>query len=168
MPRISPRPGFVGASADLYAKKHDPFVYFRHVLARPWWLRRVVPFGQFAGDVRSGRLPSFALVVPNLCNDMHDCPVATGDRWLAENIEPLLSGPGLARSVVFIVFDEGTTDARGGGNVPALAVGPAVRPGATYLEPTSHYGLLRTIEDAWGLPHLGASASAHPITGIWR
>jgi hypothetical protein len=31
-----------------------------------------------------------------------------------------------------------------------------------------HYALLRTIEDALGLPHLGASAQARPITGIWR
>jgi hypothetical protein len=32
----------------------------------------------------------------------------------------------------------------------------------------SHYGLLRTIEDAWGLPRLGRSAQESPVTGIWR
>jgi hypothetical protein len=70
--------------------------------------------------------------------------------------------------VVFVVFDEGTTSARGGGHVPALAAGTAVRPGSRFDRVTSHCGLLRTIEDAWGLPRLGCSARAAPISGIWR
>ena len=163
-----PSPGFTGAGAGAYAKKHDPFLYFANVLRQPAWLRRVVPFTMFAGDLRAKRLPSFSLVVPDLCNDMHDCDVATGDRWLAQNIVPILGSPLLARSVVFVVFDEGTTDVGGGGSVAALALGPLVRPGSTYAQPTSHYALLRTIEDAWGLPRLGASRTAPPITGIWR
>jgi hypothetical protein len=81
---------------------------------------------------------------------------------------PLLSSPALAGGVVFVIFDEGATDAGGGGNVEALALGPLIRPGARLTQPTSHYGLLRTVEQAWGLPLLGRSADAAPITGIWR
>jgi phosphatidylinositol-3-phosphatase len=154
-----PHPGYTGASAGEYAKKHDPFVYFRNVLAHPAWLANVVPFAPL-----TSRLPDFSLVVPNLCNDMHDCSVATGDAWLRRNVVPLLS----TDAVVFVVFDEGTSDAGGGGNVEALVVGRPVRPGAVFAAPTSHYGLLRTIEQAWGLPLLGESARARPITGIWR
>jgi phosphatidylinositol-3-phosphatase len=163
-----PSPGFTGAGSGAYAKKHDPFLYFANVLRRSAWLHRVVPFSSFGRDLDAGRLPSFSLVVPNLCNDMHDCDVATGDRWLARNIVPILRSPHLARSVVFVVFDEGTTDVGGGGSVAALALGPVVRRGSTFTRPTNHYGLLRTIEDAWGLPRLGASNDAAPITGIWR
>jgi acid phosphatase len=163
-----PSAGFTGAFAGDYAKKHDPFVYFSDVLARPSWLARVVPFTQLSTDVRANALPDFALVVPNLCNDMHDCPIATGDAWLKANIVPLLSSPSLANSVVFVVFDEGDSDLGGGGNVEALALGPVVRAGAHLDRPTSHYGLLRTIEQAWHLPLLGRSAQAAPITGIWR
>jgi len=42
-----------------------------------------------------------------------------------------------------------------------------VRPGV-YSEHTSHYGILRTVEDMYGLPHAGASASAAPITDVWN
>jgi acid phosphatase len=163
-----PGAGFTGASAGEYAKKHDPFLYFRSVLSRRAWRRRVVPFPQLARDVSARRLPAFALVVPNLCNDMHDCPVATGDAWLRREIVPLLSSRALAGGVVFVVFDEGTTDTGGGGNVGALALGPLVRPGARFDWPTNHYGLLRTIEQGLGLSLLGRSAAASPITGIWR
>ena len=147
-----PRAGFTGASAGEYAKKHNPFLYFRNVLARPSWLRRVVPYEQLARDVAARRLPDFALVIPNLCDDMHDCSVATGDTWLERNVVPVLSSPAFAGGVVFVVFDEGQSDAGGGGNVEALALGPTVVPGSVSHEPTSHYGLLRTIEQAWGLP----------------
>jgi hypothetical protein len=163
-----PSAGWTGASAGRYAKKHDPFLYFRSVLAEPAQRRRVVPYEELARDVARNRLPSFALVVPNLCDDMHDCSVATGDAWLRTQIVPLLETPALRGSVVFVVFDEGTSTAGGGGNVAALALGPLVRPGAVSAEPTSHYGLLRTIEDGWHLPRLGLSAKARPITGIWR
>jgi acid phosphatase len=98
---------------------------------------------------------------------MHDCSVSTGDAWLHFVVEPLLQAPALARSVVFVVFDEGYTNVGGGGHVPALALGPLVRPGARYTQSTNHYGLLATIEAAWGLPRLGHSRNAAPITGIW-
>jgi hypothetical protein len=163
-----PMAGFTGADAGSYAKKHDPFLYFKDIADRPARRARVVPFTQLHADVAAGRLPNYALVVPNLCNDMHDCPVSTGDRWLRDNIVPLLGRPLLAQSVVFVVFDEGSSSSGGGGEVAALALGPLVRPGVRFSPPTNHYGLLATIEDAWGLPRLGQAAQAKPITGIWR
>jgi phospholipase C len=165
-----PSSGFTGAHAGRYAKKHDPFVYFRDVTSNPARLRRVVPLSAFAGDLHARRLPDFALVVPDLCHDMHDCPVATGDAWLSSFLKPLLGSAALGKGVVFVVFDEGSHDdsAGGGGHVPALVLGNVVRAGSRFSAPIDHYGLLRTIEDAWHLPRLGISASATPITGVWR
>lgn len=163
-----PAAGYTGDGPKPYAKKHDPFVYFRNVLARPAWLDRVVPFTQFAHDLRAKRLPQFSLVVPNLCNDTHDCALRSGDRWLGENIAPLLHSPEFAGSVVFVVFDEGESYEGGGGSIAGLALGPAVLPHTSYRGALDHYGVLRTIEDAWSLPLLGNSRTAHPITGIWR
>jgi len=160
-----PRRGFTGASRGRYAKKHVPFLYFRDVVTSPERLARVVPLAELKADLSAGELPSFSLVVPDLCNSMHDCPVRTGDSWLRRILPPLVALP---RSVVFVVFDEGSSNARGGGHIPALALGTAVRRGARFTAVTSHYGLLRTVEQAWGLPFLGRSARARPITGIWR
>jgi phosphatidylinositol-3-phosphatase len=160
-----PRPGFTGAFAGRYAKKHDPFLYFADVAASARRRNRVVPFTQLARDLRAKRLPDFALVVPDLCNDMHDCPVATGDAWLARNVVPLTR---LRGTVVFVTFDEGTSDEGGGGRIATLVLGPLVRAGSRFTAPTSHYGVLRTIESAWKLPLLGASRTAAPITGIWK
>jgi hypothetical protein len=153
-----PRAGWTGASAGRYAKKHVPFLYFRNVLARPAWLRNVMPLSRLSPR----RLPDFALVVPDLCHDMHDCPVRVGDAWLRRFLPPLLRVP---ETAVFVTFDE----SYGAGNrVPALALGPLVRPGSRFASALTHYGLLRTIEDGLGLPRLGRSARAGPVTGIWE
>jgi len=157
-----PRPGWTGPFKGRYAKRHVPFLYFRTVLSKPARLRRVVPLSQLSRDLAAKRLPDFALVVPDLCHDMHDCPVATGDAWLKRFLPRLLRLPNTA---VFVVFDESDSlDPR----VPGLVIGTAVRPGSQFRPRLSHYGLLRTIEDAWGLARLGRSASVGPITGIWR
>jgi hypothetical protein len=113
--------------------------------------------------VASGNLPDFALIIPDLCNSMHDCSVRTGDRWLRAALPPLLKLP---NTLVLVTFDEGAVRA-GGNHVAALALGTAVRPAARFTRTTGHYGLLRTIEEAWDLPLLGRSARAAPITGIW-
>jgi hypothetical protein len=160
-----PAPGFLGAGDGRYAKKHNPFAYFRSIAALPVRRDRIVPVGQLAVDLRAKRLPDFSLVVPDLCNSMHDCPVAVGDAWLRRTVSPLLTLP---RTVVFVLFDEGASRLRGGGHTPAIALGTAVRPRSSFNAVTSHYGVLRTIEEAWGLPFLGRSAWVKPISGIWR
>ena len=163
-----PYPGFTGGSAGRYAKKHDPFLYFRDIAVSPGRRRRVVPFPRLARDLARHDLPDFSLVVPNLCDDMHDCSVTAGDTWLEAHIVPLLHSRELRGGVVFVVFDEGTSETGGGGHVEALALGPTVRRGSRFTEATNHYGLLRTIEDAWHLPRLGLSRTGTPIGGIWK
>ena len=157
-----PRRGWTGAERGRYVKRHVPFLYFRRVLSRPTWLRRMVPLSQLSDDRAKRRLPAFSLVVPDLCHDMHDCSVATGDAWLRRFLPPLLNVKG---TVVFVTFDESDTSDPG---VPALALGPLVRPGSTFSRAVNHYGLLRTIEDGLRLPRLGRSARSVAITGVWR
>ncbi len=163
-----PRAGWTGAYAGRYVKRHVPFLYFRDVLRSPARRRHVVPLRQLSSDLATGRLPDFSLVVPDLCHDMHECSVALGDAWLGRFLPALLRSPRLAHSVIFVVFDEPRIFQPGTDLVPALALGPTVEPGSEYAPRTSHIGLLRTIEDAWGLPRLGYSKRAAPITGIWQ
>jgi hypothetical protein len=160
-----PAPGYLGAESGLYAKKHNPFAYFRDIADDPARRARLVPLSQLGVDVRAKALPSLSLVVPDLCHSMHDCSVSTGDAWLRSQVGRFLQLP---KTVVFVLFDEGKSKIRGGGHTAALALGKTVRPGSSFAGVTSHYGILRTIEQAWGLPLLGHSAHAAPITRIWR
>ena len=138
-------------SGARFAKQHMPFLYFAVGATH------VLPLSRFDPH----RLPDFAFVVPNLCHDMHDCSVGAGDAWLRRFVTPLLA---VQDTVVFVVFDEGFL----GNHVAAYALGTAVRPRSAFTGRVGHYGLLRTIEDMFGLPRLGAAKTARPITGIWR
>jgi phosphatidylinositol-3-phosphatase len=157
-----PAPGWRGPSRGRYVKRHVPFLYFDRVAARRDRLARVVPLSRLSRDLAAQQLPTLVFVTPDMCHDMHDCPVRTGDAWLKRFLPPLLKLPGTA---VFVVFDESDSADPG---IPALALGTLVRPHARFRPAISHYGLLRTIEDGLGLPRLGLSARAGPVTGIWR
>ena len=64
-------------------KVRIPFLYFRTVTSRPAEMANVVPLTRLQDDLRGRTLPSFSIVVPNLCHAMHDCGIASGDAWLA-------------------------------------------------------------------------------------
>ena len=46
----------------------------------------------------------------------------------------------------------------GGGRIGAVLLSPLIKPGTVSTFPYDHYSLLRTIEDIFGLPHLGDTA----------
>lgn len=157
-----PRPCFTAARAGGYAKKHDPFAYYTQVTHDRAWCTQIVPLGQLYSDERAGVLPRFIWISPNLCHDMHDCGVATGDRFLSSLIPTLLRSIG-HDGLLFLLWDEGTSDSgccglASGGHIVTIVAGPGARAGAMMRAPTDTYSVLQTIEDVLGLPRLRAAA----------
>jgi phosphatidylinositol-3-phosphatase len=157
-----PKPCFRGAGSAGYAKRHNPFAYYDDVVGDPKRCRRIVPFDQLAADLKAGRLPTYVFISPNLCNDMHDCGVATGDRFLARLVPILLRALG-PQGYLVLTWDEGSSDqgccgGSAGGHVATVVAGPLVRRGARTGRPLDHYGVLGTIEDTLELPRLAAAA----------
>jgi len=157
-----PRPCFTGGSSGRYAKKHDPFMYFDDIRTTPARCDNVVPYGSL--DLK--QLPDFSWITPDLCNDMHDCSVATGDAFLQRTVPGLIQalGPG---GVLFITFDEGSGSAGGGGRVVTIAAGSGARPGR-YSQRFDHYSLLRTIEERLGAPLTANAATATSMRALLK
>jgi phosphatidylinositol-3-phosphatase len=154
-----PHPCFTGADAGLYAQKHDPFVYYGD---RHRDCSHVVPLSELEGDERSGALPRFVWITPNLCHDMHDCSPATGDHFLAGLVPGLLRALG-PRGVLFLTWDEGSSEEgccrlASGGHVVTIVAGAGARPGARLDTPADHYSTLQAIEDLLGLGRLRGAA----------
>jgi len=157
-----PAPCFRGAGAGGYAKKHNPFIYYTSIASSPARCARLVGFQQLAAALRSGRLPTYAWISPNLCDDGHDCGVSAGDRFLARTVPALLRALG-PHGFLVITWDEGTSDrgccgAAHGGHIATILAGPDVRRGARERRPVDHYGVLATIERAFGLTPLAGAA----------
>jgi hypothetical protein len=145
-------------SSNKYAVKHNPAAYFVGGDDRTACKHDNVPFDQFYTDLAGG-LPDFAMITPNICNDMHDCSVAKGDKWLADVVARITSSPTYrdGRTALFVVFDE----SEGGGTTPFVAVAPAIMPGTVADVQLDHYALLAFTEDALGITdHLGKAADS--------
>jgi phosphatidylinositol-3-phosphatase len=134
-----------------YVPRHNPEVYYTNVSSDCGSYD--VPLGSSA-DISA----RFTFVTPNLCNDMHDCSVSTGDTWLSHFLPPLLSSAayGAGKTAIFITFDEGS----GSNQVATIVVAPQVSPGARSATAFTHYSLLRTTEEMLGLGLLGNAGSA--------
>jgi phosphatidylinositol-3-phosphatase len=52
------------------------------------------------------------------------------------------------------------TGGPGGGRIGAVMVSNCIQPGTVSTEPYNHYSLLRSVEDNFGLPHLGYAGAA--------
>src|SRR5690349_1167863 len=153
-----PSAGFSGCTSGDYAQKHAPWAAFTNVLPdahKPW----------SAWPNAYERLPTVSFVVPNLCNDMHDCAVATGDRWLRDHLADYLVWARAHNSLLVVTFDE-SESYRGDNGIVTIIDGAGVRPGPVD-ERVDHYRLLRTLEAMYGLAPLGRAAATEPITGIW-
>jgi len=154
-----PSVGFTGGSAhDLYVRKHNPWVNFSNVPST-----ENMPFSLFPSNFN--KLPTVSIVVPNLQHDMHNGTVHAADTWLKSNLNSYVQWAKANNSLLIVTWDE--DDGSQNNKIPTIFVGQMVQPGR-YSGSINHFNVLRTVEDVYHLPHAGASATAAPITGIWK
>ena len=117
------------------------------------------------------------------CVDGSPGGLPAADAWLRTYAPLITSSPAFTRDgVLIITFDESDgpqTDATaccgegpgpnsplpgisglGGGRVGALVISPFVRPNTFSSTPYNHYSLLASVEDLFGLAHLGYASQA--------
>ena len=174
-----PEPCFLG-DTNLYAQKHNPFVYFDPIrLNQERCTRSVVPLTELATDMLTGSLPNFLFIKPNICNDSHDCSLDVTDAWLTNLLTVLIPALDLTGEPYFIaiLFEEGQGNHTccglpepGGGRVPVVIYSPQVKNGFEDSTPYTHYSLLKTISESWGLAYLGHAAEDNHvlITTPWK
>ncbi len=153
-----PAAGSQSCDTSTYAPRHAPWVYFSNVPNSA-----TLPFSSFPTDFT--QLPTVSFVIPNLCDDMHDCAPSTGDDWLSSNLDGYIQWAQTHNSLLIVTFDE--DDYYGTNQVVTFFEGEMVKPGQ-YSERITHYNVLRTLEAMYGLPHAGQAAHVATITDIWR
>src|SRR5262249_7525226 len=136
-------------------------------------------------------LPTVAIVVPNLMNDMHNGSIRTGDTWLKDNLDAYYQWAKTHNSLLIVTWDENDdqagpdhkakvlglntpfvkpTDQRGRNmknRIPTSIAGAHVKHG-DYEEGkgVNHVNLLRTLEAMYGLPRSGAQQPFASAGGI--
>lgn len=180
-----PGPCFLGPqSADAtYAEKHDPFAYFDDVRSDASLCAHLQPLSSLTPllDGPATAVPRFVWVTPDLCHDGHDCSAPSAATWLTGFVAQVTASAAWKGGVLVVTWDEGDDDSAmspasgavsssgGGGRVLTLVIGPGLPAGRVLPGPYDHYSLLRTVEDAFGLAHLGAAGDAGvaPLTAFF-
>jgi phosphatidylinositol-3-phosphatase len=154
----------------------------------------VVPYpgvSSMVSTLDSASPPDFVWLTPNTCDDMHadglpgtPCPqfkygsqalITQGDTWLHDNLGPVIASPWFAADgIIIITWDEGNsnlglpggTAPDNGGHIATLVISsnPANH-GVVYTGGGDHFGTLRAIEEAYGVPLLGHSAGTATSDG---
>ena len=158
-----PYVGYTGPGTGKYSRYHNILTLVWDVVNDPVQRQNVVPFTQFATDLAGDALPNYAMIVPNLCNDAHDCPLATADAWLETNIAPLIESAAFQHDgLLIIVFDEAGRDkTNGGGRVAWVAVSGKGKRAYQSTTLYQHQSTLRLSLNALGVtmfPNTAASA----------
>ena len=160
-------------SSGPYAVKHDPAPYYTGIRSdcAAWDVPMgTTASGNFLTDLTSGTLPAFSFVTPDLCNDTHDCPVATGDAWLQSWFAKILASPTYlaGRTVVFVTWDE--DDGSASNRVPLIVVSPSTPAGTRSGTSFDHYSLLKTTEQLLGittfLGHAGDAGTSSMVSAF--
>jgi hypothetical protein len=129
--------------------------------------------------------PNYVFITPNLCNDGHDATCANGgpgglpaaDAFLRTWVPRITSSPAFKQEngLLVITFDESSVSdtgaccgeiagpgsplpgltGPGGGDTGTVLLSPCIAPGTVSNEPYNHYTMLRSVEDLFGLGHLG-------------
>jgi phosphatidylinositol-3-phosphatase len=178
----------VASKTDMYATRHDPWMYFHGIIDSAACKTEVVGLPVLTADLASAaKTPNLAYITPNVCDDGHDAPCKDGrpgglvsaDTFLKTWAPKILASPAYkAGGMLVITFDEadigkaGDSSAcchtpvspnsplpgltgPGGGRVGALVISSATKPNTTSATPYNHYALLCSLENVFGLTHLG-------------
>jgi phosphatidylinositol-3-phosphatase len=215
MTQTAEAPSTAVPNGDMYATRHDPFMYFHSIIDSPDCQTNVVNMQKnLQNDLQSvSTTANFNFITPNLCDDGHDSPCANGqpggyagiNAFLTQWVPIILNSPAYkADGLLIINFDEsnyvlsqgangGTVITfpgdfccgetlgpnlaaypqsqtiqvaggpatmlvygnYGGDNTGAIALSPFIKAGTMSMTQYNHYSMLRTIEDIFGLSHLG-------------
>lgn len=164
-----------------YARKHVPFLSFEEVQQK--WCDRVVRVDSgkgnsllgddnyFVKDAKAG-LVAYSFYSPNMNNDGHNTNVRFAGEWLHKFLDKTFPEKLRKGTLVIVTFDE--SDHNADNRIYTLLLGDMVKE-ASQQDPRvldrhyTHYNVLRTIEDNFGLEPLAeGDRDASPITDIWK
>ena len=155
-----------------YAVKHNPWAYFSSAASASNCQQFDVPAGTpdqgaLHDDVLAGALPTIGLLIPDLCNDGHDCSLQVADDWLHQWLPFLMQGADYVsgRLAIVVTFDE---DDRTAGNVVLTTV---IAPSVSHTvvsTPLTHYSLTRFLAEVAGVAPLGEAAKSTSLASAFH
>jgi hypothetical protein len=146
---------------DRYVVRHNPWTYF--IDERSACRTHDVRLRRLAADVKAGHLPNAGLVIPDACNDAHDCSLATADAWIRKRLALVMSGRDWQSRRLAVVITADEDDRRHGNRILTVVASKGLARQIVGQRLT-HYSLTRLYDDVLGLPYLRKAKGAPSMT----
>lgn len=163
-------------SRGQYAAKHVPFLFFDDVTGNndpnsAYCISHIRPYSELARDLEYNTVARYNFITPNLCNDMHNCGITAGDRWLSSEVPKILGSQSYKEAgVLFITWDEGA-DAAGNdsdGPIGMIALSPFAKVNYSNSIHYTHSSILKTLQEIFGvLPNLRDAANTTDLSDFF-
>jgi acid phosphatase len=143
-----------------YAVKHNPWAYFSSTTERTGCTSYDKPVTALQTDITNGTLPNAGMVIPNLCNDAHDCSLATADGWFKAKMQAIMAGPDWKAGRLAVVLTADEDDRSSGNRVLTVVIHPSQHAHVVSTSLT-HYSLTRLYSQVLGrTTYLGKASTA--------
>jgi hypothetical protein len=171
------------SGAGWYAPDDQPFAQFHNVVANPArCLATMRDLTDFRGAIAAGKLPNFAWIAADgwwdgegAWQDNYDVGVSLQrqDQFLQSTFAPLLASPEWkkSRSLLVVTWDESLGWGWPDNHIATVLVGSPglLREGTVDRTHYDAYGVLRTIESAFGLPGFDRfDRYATPLSSVFK
>lgn len=161
-----------------YVSKHNGIVNFAD-MQTPAEFANLYPLGQLTSDLTNSTVANFSYIVPDECHDMHGAPpwcvdsgnagtlqedwlISSGDQFVHDTVDQI-TGSSLwhtGNDAIVVTFDEGNVAPAPVATIVVTNHGPrAITDGTFY----THYSLLHSLEQAFGVGCLLGSCNAKPM-----
>ncbi|KAF7896325.1 hypothetical protein EAF00_006339 [Botryotinia globosa] len=162
-----PGPGYMGEGSTAqdgkgwdYVRKHNPFVSYDSINTNGTRLQNLLSLDDFSTTVKSNpsSLPQYAHISPDMLNDGHNTSLAYGANWTRSFLTPLLQNEAfMNNTLILLTYDESETYSKPNRIYSVLLGGavPSDKKGTVDTTIYSHYSILSTLQNNWGLPNLG-------------
>jgi len=155
-----------------YVREHNPFISMKNINTNATRCANIVNADQFEADLASNSLPQFSYYVPDRFNDAHNTNLTYAMSWFQPWFDEKLQNVNFTNTLSLIVFDESDHDEgdTGPNHIYASLIGSSVTSGAHEdTTPYTHYSLVKTIEENWGLGTLGRNdVDAVPFSKFFK
>lgn len=159
---------------------HNPMIFFQDVSGNPPSLSNancishMRPYAELATDMANNTVANYNVIIPNLCHDMHDCSVSTGDTWLSTEIPKIMNSAAYKNGgAIFLTWDEGEGGSAPGdtsdGPIGMIITSPFAKVNYSNNIHYTHSSTLKTMEEIFGVsPFLRDAANATDLSDFFQ
>ncbi len=147
-----------------YVVRHNPWAY--STSEYEMCKKHAVATDEFHDDAANGDLPNVGMLIPNNCNNGHDCSLSIADDWIKSKMGAIFDGEDWKAGGLAVIITADEDDKVGTNDVLTVVIHPSVKNKVRGCG-LNHYSITRFYAEVIGANPLGAGSGAGSISNCF-